>query len=52
MTPLSGQSVLITGAAHGIGAEVARRLAARGARVSLVGLGAEELRRVAADCPG
>jgi NAD(P)-dependent dehydrogenase (short-subunit alcohol dehydrogenase family) len=52
MTPLSGQSVLITGAAHGIGAEVARRLAARGARVSLVGLGADELRRVAADCPG
>ena len=51
MTPLSGQSVLITGAAHGIGAEVARRLAARGARVSLVGLGADELRRVAADCP-
>jgi NAD(P)-dependent dehydrogenase (short-subunit alcohol dehydrogenase family) len=52
MTPLSGQSVLITGAAHGIGAEVARRLAARGARVSLVGLGADELRRVAADCLG
>jgi len=52
MTPLSGQSVLITGAAHGIGAEVARRLAARGARVSLVGLGPDELRRVAADCPG
>ena len=52
MTPVSGQSVLITGAAHGIGAEVARRLAARGARVALVGLGADELRRVAADCPG
>jgi NAD(P)-dependent dehydrogenase (short-subunit alcohol dehydrogenase family) len=52
MTPLPGQSILITGAAHGIGAEVARRLAAHGARVSLVGLGAEELRRVAADCPG
>jgi NAD(P)-dependent dehydrogenase (short-subunit alcohol dehydrogenase family) len=52
MTPISGQSVLITGAAHGIGAETARRLAARGARVSLVGLGADELRRVAADCPG
>jgi NAD(P)-dependent dehydrogenase (short-subunit alcohol dehydrogenase family) len=49
---LSGQSILVTGAAHGIGAEVARRLAARGARVSLVGLGADELRRVAADCPG
>jgi NAD(P)-dependent dehydrogenase (short-subunit alcohol dehydrogenase family) len=52
MIPLSGQSVLITGAAHGIGAETARRLAARGARVSLVGLGGEELARVAADCPG
>lgn len=52
MTPLSDQSVLITGAAHGIGAETARRLAARGARVSLVGLGGEELARVAADCPG
>ena len=50
MTPLSGQSILITGAAHGIGAEVARRLAARGARVSLVGLG--DLGAVAADCPG
>ena len=50
MTPLSGQSVLITGAAHGIGAEVARRLAARGARVALVGLG--DLDAVAADCPG
>jgi len=50
MTPLSGQSVLITGAAHGIGAETARRLAARGARVSLVGLG--DLEAVAADCPG
>jgi NAD(P)-dependent dehydrogenase (short-subunit alcohol dehydrogenase family) len=52
MTPLSGQSILITGAAHGIGAEVARRLAAHGAQVSLIGLGADELRRVAADCPG
>ena len=50
MTPISGQSVLITGAAHGIGAETARRLAARGARVSLVGLG--DLAAVAADCPG
>ena len=47
---LAGQSVLITGAAHGIGAETARRLAARGARVSLVGLG--DLAAVAADCPG
>lgn len=42
--------VLITGAARGIGAETARRLAARGAKVALVGLEGEELRRVAAAC--
>jgi len=52
MTPITGQAVLITGAAHGIGAEVARRLAARGARVALVGLGSEELELVSAGCPG
>jgi NAD(P)-dependent dehydrogenase (short-subunit alcohol dehydrogenase family) len=50
--PLAGQSVLITGAGHGIGAEVARRLAAHRARVALVGLGGDDLRRAAADCPG
>ena len=49
---MAGKSVLITGAAHGIGAEVARRLSARGARVSLVGLGPGELERVGAQCPG
>jgi NAD(P)-dependent dehydrogenase (short-subunit alcohol dehydrogenase family) len=42
--------VLITGAARGIGAESARRLAARGASVSLVGLEPELLAAVAADC--
>jgi len=36
--PVAGQVVLITGAARGIGAGTARALAARGARVSLVGL--------------
>jgi NAD(P)-dependent dehydrogenase (short-subunit alcohol dehydrogenase family) len=46
---LSGRTVLITGAARGIGAESARQLAARGARVSLVGLEPEELERVAAE---
>ncbi len=35
---LSGRAVLITGAARGIGAELARRAAGRGARVALVGL--------------
>ena len=46
---LNGRSVLITGAARGIGAESARRLASRGARVSLVGLEPEGLERVAAE---
>ena len=48
--PVHGQAILITGAARGIGAESARRLAARGARVSLVGLEPEELERQAAAC--
>jgi NAD(P)-dependent dehydrogenase (short-subunit alcohol dehydrogenase family) len=47
---LEGKTVLITGAARGIGAESARRLAARGARVALAGLEPEELERVAAQC--
>ncbi|HKP90829.1 MAG TPA: short-chain dehydrogenase/reductase [Thermoleophilaceae bacterium] len=47
---LAGKSVLITGAARGIGAEVARHAARRGARVSLVGLEPEMLERVAAEC--
>src|SRR4051812_33413195 len=47
---LQGKTVLITGAARGIGADAARRAAGRGARVSLVGLEPEELQRVARDC--
>jgi NAD(P)-dependent dehydrogenase (short-subunit alcohol dehydrogenase family) len=50
VAPIAGQSILITGAARGIGAESARRLAARGARVALVGLEPDELERVAAQC--
>ena len=49
-TELKGKAVLITGAARGIGAETARKVAARGARVALVGLEPEMLERVAADC--
>ncbi len=45
-----GKVVLITGAARGIGAGVARDLAGRGAKLALVGLEAEELATVAADC--
>ncbi|MGY1752628.1 SDR family oxidoreductase [Blastococcus sp. SYSU D01042] len=46
-TSLAGRSVLVTGAARGIGAALARKAAARGARVSLVGLEPDELARVA-----
>src|SRR3954468_3223738 len=50
MYSLQGKTVLITGAARGIGADAARRIAAKGARVSLVGLEPDELREVARDC--
>lgn len=45
-----GKVVLVTGAARGIGAGLALDLAARGAKVALVGLEAEELAAVAARC--
>src|SRR3954452_22821955 len=48
--PVAGKSILITGAARGIGAETARRLAAKGAKLSLAGLEPEELEKVAAQC--
>ncbi|MFI9720578.1 SDR family oxidoreductase [Streptomyces sp. NPDC052396] len=50
--PLAGQVVVVTGAARGVGELLARRLAARGARLALVGLEPEELRRVAESLPG
>ncbi len=49
---IAQRRVLITGAARGIGAELARRLHRRGARVALVGLEGDLLERVAADCDG
>lgn len=48
--PLAGRRVLITGAARGIGAALARRLHARGARVALAGLEPEALATVAGSC--
>src|SRR5437588_4093913 len=47
---LTGRRVLITGAARGIGALLARRLHERGARVALLGLEPELLKAVAARC--
>ncbi|SCG52412.1 hypothetical protein GA0070609_2659 [Micromonospora echinaurantiaca] len=46
---LAGRTILVTGAARGIGAQLARQATARGARVALVGLEPDLLRRLAAD---
>lgn len=47
-TSLEGQVVVVTGAARGVGALLARKLAARGASLALVGLEPDELKQVAA----
>lgn len=47
MSNLAGKVVFITGAARGIGAEVARVLASRGARVALAGLEPDRLAALA-----
>lgn len=49
MPNVSGKVVLITGAARGLGAETARELARRGAKLALVGLEPDELAAVAAE---
>jgi len=49
---LSGRRVLITGAARGIGAALARRLHDRGARVALAGIEPHLLEEVASSCGG
>lgn len=46
---LRGKVVLVTGAARGVGAEMARQLAARGATVALVGMEPALLRALAAE---
>lgn len=50
--PVAGRRVIITGAARGIGAALARQLSAHGARVALLGLEPDGLAAVAADCAG
>ncbi len=47
---MAGRRVLITGAARGIGAALARRLHGRGARVAVVGLEPDLLAEVSAAC--
>ncbi|MFE9321806.1 SDR family NAD(P)-dependent oxidoreductase [Nocardia sp. NPDC052278] len=48
--PVAGRRILITGAARGIGAALARQLHAKGAKVALLGLEADLLAEVAHEC--
>jgi NAD(P)-dependent dehydrogenase (short-subunit alcohol dehydrogenase family) len=49
---LDGRVVVVTGAARGVGALLAGKLAARGARLALVGLEPDELKNVATSVGG
>jgi NAD(P)-dependent dehydrogenase (short-subunit alcohol dehydrogenase family) len=50
--PLQGRHALITGAARGIGAEIAKTLAADGAKLTLLGRRLDALQSLAKELPG
>ena len=52
MTSVDSQVVFITGGGHGIGAEVARRLHAKGAKLVLTDLDAAALKAIAGELGG
>ena len=50
--PVEGQTILVTGAAQGLGAAIARHLHGQGARLILLDRDAEGLAETGARCPG
>ncbi len=50
--PLDQQRIVVTGAAMGLGAAIARHLSAQGAHLVLIDRDATRLRDTAALCPG
>jgi len=49
--PVAGQSIVVTGAAQGLGAAIARHLGTLGARLVLLDRDAEGLEQVVSECP-